>query len=562
MTTAVGTKGSDVYTFDGVNDPRVALYVLLVRDQKPEVIKEGLIKILYNSSETIQDTDKLIEDAFVLAFMTRNIRGGKGERDISTEMFKILYNEKDEIMNTLLDLIPEYGYWKDIFTLWEDSTNPTFHKKLSEIVINQLKKDEENALIPNKSISLLAKWIPRQTRQKEIAFYLAQKLFPEITNYSYKMKLYRKKVVKLNKHLDTIEIKQCGKQWAAINPEHVPGRALAKYKKAFLNQKQCDSKEIKYPGNEDRINCANNFREYMKKVMEGDAKVKAVNTVMPHEIYKNIIDNFITTDDEKNINRSQWKMISDDLKTNKILSRMIAMCDFSGSMDGTPKFVSAALGILFSEITNTNKIMTFDSTPEWITMPETSDIYEKVLTVNSSNLGHGLSTDFQKAMELIITDLKKNKTPIDQAPTDLLVFTDMAWDEACGSDRISSYTGNSYKNHVKYSPWQTHVEMIRESFKRVGEDNFGEGNGYTMPRIIIWNLRADININNFHAHADTPGVLMYSGWSPSIFKRILKEGFKAQTPYDALRNELDDPMYDIIRMRVFNKLPESGNFVL
>jgi hypothetical protein len=92
--------------------------------------------------------------------------------------------------------------------------------------------------------------------------------------------------------------------------------------------------------------------------------------------------------------------------------------------------------------------------------------------------------------------------------------------------------------------------MIRESFKRAGEDNFGENCGYTMPRIIIWNLRADMNINNFHAQADTPGVLMYSGWSPSIFKRILKDGFKAQTPYDALRNELDDPMYDIIRMRI------------
>jgi hypothetical protein len=195
MATAIGTKGSDVYTFDGVNDPRVALYVLLVRDQNQQVINEGLLKILYNSIETIPDKNKLIEDAFVLAFMTRNIRGGKGERDISTHMFKILLNEKPEIMNSLLDLIPEYGYWKDIFTLWEESTSSVFQKKLSEIVITQLKKDEENALIPDKNISLLAKWIPRQTRQASIAKYLAEKLFPETTSYSYRMKQYRQMVV-------------------------------------------------------------------------------------------------------------------------------------------------------------------------------------------------------------------------------------------------------------------------------------------------------------------------------------------------------------------------------
>jgi hypothetical protein len=49
-------------------------------------------------------------------------------------------------------------------------------------------------------------------------------------------------------------------------------------------------------------------------------------------------------------------------------------CDFSGSMDGNPKLVSASLGILFSEIcvgSGKNKIMTFDSTPEWIEFPET-----------------------------------------------------------------------------------------------------------------------------------------------------------------------------------------------
>jgi hypothetical protein len=556
MSTTTGTKGSDVYTFDGVNDPRLALYVLLVRGQTHDVIQDGLNKILYCSNTNIPDYEKLIEDAFVLAFMTRNIRGGKGERDLSMEMFKTLYNEKQEIMIELFKLIPHYGYWKDIFTIWEESSNLDIIKKLYDIVINQLENDEKN-MLENKSISLLAKYIPRQTRQKNIAVHLANKLFPYASGIGGKLKLYRQKVVRLNKYLDTIEIKQCSKHWDDIKPESVPGRALAKYKHAFLNEKNVNKesslKMPRYPNDVDRIKCAINFKIHMDSVIKGDAKVKAVDTTMPNEIYHSILISITeSSDDFKNINRAQWKMISDDMKKGTILSRMIAMCDFSGSMDGKPKEVSAAMGILFSEITNTNKIMTFDSEPNWISFDNITDIYEKVQYLEESSLGQGLSTDFQKAMELIITDLKKNKTPLDQAPTDLVVFTDMAWDQACASNETSIYTGNKYKNHVKTDPWQTHVEMIRESFKRAGEDNFGEGQGYEMPRIIIWNLRADTNINNFHAQADTPGVLMYSGWSPSIFKRILKEGFKAQTPYDGLRQELDDPMYDNIRTIVRN----------
>lgn len=549
MATTTGSKGSDVYTYDGVEDPRVALSVLLVRNQTETIIEDGLKKILYYSNTNIPGYEKLLEDAFVLAFMNRNIRGGSGERDVSKIMFKILYFEKPKIMTNLFDLIPHYGSWDDIFKIWENSGNIDIINKLTDIVIDQLDKDETN-MTNNKSISLLAKWIPRQTRQAHIAKHLAYKLFPE-GNFSHRMKLYRHKIVKLNKYLETVEIKQCSKNWSDIKPATVPGRALTKYKNAFLNQKKDNLLEPRYPDNEDRIKCAQQFREHMQNVLKGEAKVKAVNTVLPSELYKNILMNMYNDEDTKNINRAQWKMIRDDLKTSGVFKNMIAMCDFSGSMDGDPKLVSAALGILFSEIcvgSGKNKIMTFNSTPKWIEFPESDDIYIKANILGASSLGQGLSTDFQKAMELIISDLKKNRTPLDQAPSDLIVFTDMCWDQACGSNEYSNYTANYYRHHVKTASFQTHIEMIRESFKRAGEDMFGEGHGYQMPRIVIWNLRA--TSGEYHAQADTEGVLMYSGWSPSVFKQLIKEGFKVQTPYDGLRQQLDDQMYDIIRDRI------------
>jgi hypothetical protein len=153
-------------------------------------------------------------------------------------------------------------------------------------------------------------------------------------------------------------------------------------------------------------------------------------------------------------------------------------------------------------------------------------------------------------MDLVIQQCKARRCRPGEEPENLIVLTDMNWDEACASDAYSSYTGNRYRHHVKTAPWQTHVEMIRESFKRAGEDMWGEGQGLKMPRIVIWNIAA--TSTDFHAKADTEGVVMLSGWSPSLFKVLQKDGVVIQTPYAALRAQLDDERYDPIRERVEN----------
>lgn len=549
MATTLGAKGSDVYTFDGVGDPRVALSIILNRGQTEEIITDGIKKILNYSDSKIPDFNKMEEDIFVLAFMNRNIRGGKGERDISYIMFKILYQERSDIMMQLFSLIPHYGYWGDIFTIWNQWATDEVKACMYDMVKTQLDEDIEN-MKEKKSVSLLAKWIPREGRDikdSKIAKEIAQLMFPTGV-FSHKMKMYRKVISPINKYLDTVEIKQCNNEWANINPETVPGRAMDKYRCAFLNEKK--NKDVRYPMNDDRIMCAENFKNHINKVLKGEAKINANHVLMVHEIYNHLcVDDL--SEDIKNIHRAQWKAIKDDLNTKGTFKSMIAMCDFSGSMDGQPKQVSAAMGLMISELATgcgKNKIMTFDSTPTWITFPDGMDICDKVNMIKDSSLGQGTSTDFQKAMELIISDAKKNKTPMTDMPSDLVVFTDMCWDAACYSREYSSYTENIYRYHVKTAPWQTHIEMIRESFKRAGEDNFGEGNGYVMPRIVIWNLRP--SMSDYHAQADTPGVLNFSGWSQNIFKYLVEKGFTVQTPYDGLRIQLDDPMYDIIRIKI------------
>ena len=108
--------------------------------------------------------------------------------------------------------------------------------------------------------------------------------------------------------------------------------------------------------------------------------------------------------------------------------------------------------------------------------------------------------------------------------------------------------GNVLGPPIIRDPWQTHIQMIRESFRRAGEDMWGAAYGWKQPRIVIWNVAA--TCVNFHATADTEGVIMLSGWSPSLFKVLTEEGARVQTPLEALRIQLDDARYDPIRKRL------------
>jgi hypothetical protein len=260
---------------------------------------------------------------------------------------------------------------------------------------------------------------------------------------------------------------------------------------------------------------------------------------------------------ERNHIRGVWTAMVEKAKEGGGLGRSLAMCDFSGSMKNsgsngdTPYWVSMAIGLLISEVTTEefkNTFLTFDSTPQMHTLPETTDLLEKLKSFDPNSMSQGTSTDFQKAMDLVLAQCKAKRVRPGQEPENLIVLTDMAWDQACSSSHQNYYTGNLYRNVVKTAPWQTHVEMIREAFKRAGEDMWGEGNGLKMPTIVIWNIAA--TCEDFHATATTPGVVMLSGWSPSLFKVLQTKGVVEMTPQEALRIQLEDVRYDLVRQKV------------
>uniref|UniRef100_A0A6C0IAI0 DUF7788 domain-containing protein n=1 Tax=viral metagenome TaxID=1070528 RepID=A0A6C0IAI0_9ZZZZ len=540
-----GQKGSDVYSADQVGDDLLVLSTLLVRGADKKTIQDSLRKVLAAGS---------VDDPFVLTFMTRAIRGGKGERKLFYQMWEIIMELRPRLAIFLLDLIPHYGGWFDLF---EMAPSWPSRRPLYDLVERQLIADEKAVLAGTKA-SLLCKWLPREGKPLagELADYLGYKTQSRVG----RLASYRKRVASVNRYLKTTEIAMCAGKWAEIKPEVVPARCIQQHKKAFLNEiisrKGSTKGSLRHPTDADRMACREHFQNYFRASAKGEIVAKGADTLYPHEIVEQLRvahvygGKPISLDEEHSLIGS-WNAFVTRTKEGGGLGRSIPMCDFSGSMNGLPLQVSLALGLLISEVTTDafkGRMLTFDSTPKWIQFSEADGIVGRIKAVNASGYGQGLSTDFQAAMDMVLATLKRKRVAPGQEPENLIVLTDMAWDQACGSSQNSKYTGASYRHVVKTAPWQTHIQMIREAFKRAGEDMFGEGNGWTPPRIVIWNLSP--NCQDMHAKADEEGVMMLSGWSPSNFKVLMAKGPEVQTPLGALRAQLDDSMYDLVRERI------------
>jgi hypothetical protein len=184
---------------------------------------------------------------------------------------------------------------------------------------------------------------------------------------------------------------------------------------------------------------------------------------------------------------------------------------------------------LISEINHPafrDHILTFDAVPQWHSFVGKKTVQEKLATLR--NCGQGLNTDFYKACRCVLDRMVKYKVPVGEEPEDLIVITDMGFDDAsaCHPSSVSQ-------------SWESQLQRIRREFKEAGE--------WKPPRIVIWNVRAAYK--DFHATADQEGVVQLSGWSPSMLK-ALQKGIQVQTPYQGMRSVLDDARYDAVRAQL------------
>lgn len=507
---------------------------------------------------------KIHENMYYLSLLyrmigyTRDIVDGKGEYLLSYMMIFTWYEYFPELSYFALSCFVNldekthpYGSWKDIKYFCEycidhglTIENPLIQYAIS-LMNDQLRKDSSS-----KDISLVSKWIPREKSAFGFLYEaLATNYYPEYmcsakTVFSKRGAIvkcktnYRKLISTLNAKLDTVQIKQCNKDWSRIEFNNVTSITLGKQKKAFLNIKK--NGIIRY-SDIDRIECADHFIEHVTKGVNGEIQIKgkrvgmqdftkqALNIIAMKFKYDQIPREIQTQIDLLN---SQW---NDNSTQTNVLGNFIAMVDVSGSMEGDPKYVSTALGIRVAEKSKLGKrVMTFSSHPSWVNLEPHSDFVSMVGAICTDS---GLNTNFYAALDLILDAIIESKLSPEEVENMILaIFSDMQVDAADNSDKQTMFT----KIEAKY----------------VAAGNRLYGKPFNVPHILMWNLRST---DGFPCLSSEKNVSMMSGFSPSLLNLFCDKGIDALqscTPWSMLVQSLENKRYVIMEDKLKETIKE------
>lgn len=273
----------------------------------------------------------------------------------------------------------------------------------------------------------------------------------------------------LRKALELPEVYIGHNRWGDIPYNRVASVAMKFYKDKFLKHD------------------AERFSQYLEDVKSGKAKI-AAGALLPHEIIMALNDG-----DGGQVAELQWKRMVDDLLQKGKLKNCMAICDVSGSMDGTPMEVSVALGLLVSELSEEpwkGKVITFSESPT-LQIIQGDSLMEKTEFVR--RMEWGMNTDFQKVFDLILQVAVDGKLKEDEMIKRVFVFSDMEFDQA------------------STNPWETDYKAIERKFKEKGYEK-------VIPEVVFWNLRYS---KATPVPAREKGVALVSGYSKNLMKLFL-----------------------------------------
>lgn len=531
-------------------------YFQLVRTEDHGVLEEKFKEILHelfeNPSSITQDHKNII---YRMIAQTRDIVSGKGEYKLAYMMLyqwakhdfpgavKLITYFMTQDQNKTLD--EPYGSWKDVkyFAAYCREREEKFSYKLYKYLIGitniQLIYDN-NMYLQGSVISLCAKWVPRENKSfgwmyEDLAIdYYERSLnlnasTPGAKNYA-KM-YYRNILTKLNKHLDTVQIKMCKKMWKYIHFDNITSITLNKqqYALAFKNKDgtQRTTYDDHYESKQDRALCAQRFSKWRANKIS----IKGKN-VSIYDYVKSAIQLTHHPDVElSDLLNKQW----DDNKTqNNLLDYMIPMVDVSGSMstdNNIPLYNAIGLGIRIAEQSKFGKrCLTFSEKPSWINLHQCNNFVSCVEYLRAAPCG--MNTNFNDALNMILHHIKEtNLSAQEVSQITLVVLSDMQFDK-------------STKNVVGV---QAPIDkVIEERYEQVGKEICGTP--YKPPRIVFWNLR---QTNGFPTISFRPGVSMISGYSPHLMNAFMAQGSNAvqdYNPYNILKGILDAPRYKFLQV--------------
>lgn len=431
-------------------------------------------------------------------FYARDVRGGLGERRLFRVVLAELIKSNPEMIIPVINLIPEYGRYDDLWCLLDDKEAA---KVIYQIVDNQLKRDWE-AMAAKKPISILAKWMPSinasSVKTKEYGKKLCKAL--KMTEREY-----RKALSKLREYLDVVEVKMSDKNWSEIKYEAVPSRANLIYNSAFLRNDEARR------------------REYLGKLERGETKINA-STLFPHDIVHKYMNGSMWSARLKAKDtaiEALWKALPDTVKG---CGNTIVVADGSGSMtctvDNNSRVtaleVANALAVYFAERSSgdfKDKYITFSHNPQIVDFSKCNSLHDKLQTALTHN--EVADTNIEKVFDLILTTAINGNMHQEDLPKNILIISDMEFNRCARCN--SGY------------PNQTLFNAIAKKYARAG---------YKMPRLVFWNVNS--RTGTIPVKENELGVALVSGFSVNVAKMVMSG---KTDPFECLLEAINSERY-------------------
>ena len=569
----IGENGHSQYGWSHNVQERIGqLHMQITRTDSKTIeelgnIFDGIIQDLQNQYNSDKISKQILIDMLSVMYKmfghTRDIIDGKGEYAITYMLIYRWYAFYPELatfaLKCCISLENEtdhpFGSWKDIkyFCNYCRTKSQNEDHPLILYAILLANTQIRNDVTLDKP-SLAGKWVPREKSSKFGWLFrkLATGYFPEYmwTARTEKQQKaaqlkcflqYRTICSSLNQKLDTVQVKQCDNQWSSIEPAKQTSITMHKQKTAFLNKTKDGKQRSEL---EDRIQCAEKFKEYAQKASRGEVEVKGKRVGL-NDFTSNALELLEKSryqssesgsfQEEMDLLNAQWR---DNSTQTGSLGNMVAMVDVSGSMEGDPMNAAIALGCRVAEKSALGKrVITFSASPSWVDLDACDTFTSMVDKLHRADWGQ--NTNIYKAFNLVLDAIEEAKLSAEQVEKMIFaIFSDMQIDasdiEANGSAR------------------NTLFQKITELYAKRGITLYGTP--FKPPHLLFWNLRST---RGTPVLSSEKNVSMMSGFSAALLNLYCEKGIEAlqsASPWTTLLEMLSKPRFDFLGEKVVEVL--------
>ena len=282
----------------------------------------------------------------------------------------------------------------------------------------------------------------------------------------------------------------------------MPSKANLKYRNAFLKH------------DEERR------KAYLSSLQKGDDSVKInADSMFLYDIVQAYVKADSCWDSSLNPYDETLEQLWNAQESPKDYDDILVIRDGSGSMEQrlsgnssvTALSVADSIALYCAQHNKNesfkNRFITFSNRPQMVDISMCDTLRDKLRRLH--RFDDYSNTDIEATFDLILDTAVKNHLRQEELPSVCLIISDMQFDQAT--------------NHEDNT---TVIESCRQKFEALG---------YTMPRLIFWNVSVYAH-NTIPVQMHPSGVILVSGFSKSIVDMVVSRELDPET---ALKAELD-----------------------